>query len=76
MKCDRPPAGKENDMKVKDIVKKINYGRMKQDVFVRTGFEEPRKLESFDFGDYYYDEKERTVTSIDIEEDRIIINYK
>lgn len=63
-------------MKVKDIVKKINYIRMKQDVFVRTGFEEPRKLVAFDFGGYFYDEKECTVTSIDIEENRIIINYK
>lgn len=63
-------------MKVKDIVKKINYVRAKQEVYIRTGFEQPRKLSSFDFADYYYDEKDCTVTSIDLEEDRIIINYK
>ena len=63
-------------MKVKDIVKKINYITLKQDVYTRTGSEKPRKLLSFDFADYYYDEKERTVTSIDIETDKIIINYK
>lgn len=63
-------------MKVKDIVKKINYARSKQDVYIRTGYEEPRKLSSFDFADCYYEEKDRTVTSIDIEADKIIINYK
>lgn len=63
-------------MKVHDIVKKINYARAKQEVYIRTGWNEPRKLSSVEFENYFYDEKYCTVTSIDLEENRMIINYK
>ena len=63
-------------MKVKDIVKKVNPLRAAGSVYVRNVFDETRKLGLPEFSDYYYDEKECTVMSIDIVPDGIIINYK
>lgn len=64
-------------MKVKDILKKVNYGTAKLPVYLQEGVSgTERKAVSFDFADYYYDEKERTVTSISIGADRITVHYK
>lgn len=64
-------------MKVKDIAHKINLARAKQPVYIRCGFEEPKMLSYLaTIGYHVYDEANRTVTSIDLEADKIIINYK
>ena len=64
-------------MKVKDIVKKINYPRAKLPVYTRIGFEEPVRLSCLaELGYQDYKEADRTVTSIDLESDKLIINYK
>ena len=64
-------------MKVKDIVKKLNLRRAKLPVYTRTGFEEPVRLSCLaELGYHDYKEAERTVTSIDLEADKVIINYK
>ena len=64
-------------MKVKDIVKKINYATAGLPVYVQEGaFGKSRKLVSFDYADYFYDEKDRTVWSISVRTDRVIIHYK
>ena len=67
-------------MKVKDVVKKINGARMNKDVkvYLQKGVyaETKREVVSFDFADYYYDERERTVTSIDITKEGMYIYYK
>ena len=64
-------------MKVKDFMKKVNYATAKISVYFQNGISgEPRKATSFDYADYYYDEKERTVTSISLDPDKIIVYYK
>lgn len=64
-------------MKVKDIVKKFNLPRAKLPVYTRIGFEEPVRLSCLaELGYHDYKEAERTVTSIDLEADKVIINYK
>ena len=64
-------------MKVKDFLKKVNVGTLKLPVYLQEGIcGEPRKAVSFDFGDYNYDEMDRTVSSISIREDRVIVYYK
>jgi len=64
-------------MKVKDIMKKINYGTSKIPVFLQEGVTGTiRKAESFDYADYFYEEKDRTVTTISLLEGKMIIHYK
>lgn len=64
-------------MKVKEILKKVNYGRLKLPVFLQEGISgEPRKAISFDFAGYPFKESERTVQSISIEADKVIVYYK
>ena len=64
-------------MKVRDVVKKINYATAKTPVYIKEGaFGKERQLVSFDFADYYYDERDKTVTSISLEADRMVIHYK
>lgn len=64
-------------MKVKDIVKKFNLPRAKLPVYTRIGFDEPVRLSYLATMGYHdYKEAERTVTSIDLEADKVIINYK
>jgi len=64
-------------MKVKDIMKKINYGTSKIPVFFQEGVTgNIRKANSFDYGDYFYEEKDKTVTTISLLEGKMIIHYK
>lgn len=64
-------------MKVKDFLKKVNYTTVKIPVYLQNGIcATPRKAENTDYADYYYDEKERTVTSIDLSPDKITVYYK
>lgn len=65
-------------MKVKDIMKKINYASAKIPVYLQEGVssEVIRKAISFDYAGYYTGVSEATVTSISLEPDRIIIHYK
>ena len=64
-------------MKVKDFLKKVNYGSAKLPVYLQEGIAGiARKAVSFDYADYHYEEKERTVTSITIMTDKIIVYYK
>lgn len=64
-------------MKVKDFMKKVNYGLLKIPVYLQEGIQgEPRKALSWDFADYYYDEKDRTVQSITITAEKITVYYK
>lgn len=64
-------------MKVSDFIKKVNYGSAKLPVYFKEGVSgTERKAISFDFAGYYYDEKERTVTSISLDVDRITVYYK
>lgn len=64
-------------MKVKDFLKKVNYACAKVPVYLQNGISgTPRKADSTDYADYYYDEKERTVTSISLAPDKITVYYK
>lgn len=65
-------------MKVKDFMNKVNYGSAKLPVYLKEGVSgTARKAMSTDFaGGYYYAEAERTVKSISIETDRVIVYYK
>lgn len=64
-------------MKVKDFVKKVNYKSSKLPVYTQEGiYGEPRKIISFDYSGYPFDEQDRTVTTISILEDKIIVYYK
>lgn len=64
-------------MKVNDIMKKINYGLSKLPVYLQDNTTcEKRKADSFDYAGYYYPEKDRTITSISILTDKVVIYYK
>lgn len=64
-------------MKVKDFARKVNYGSARLPVYVQNGISgAPRKLNGPDFADYYYEEADKTVSSISIEADKIIVYYK
>ena len=64
-------------MKVKDFLKKVNYGSAKLPVLLQEGLAgERRKVVSFDYANYPYPERERTVCSISLEADKVIVYYK
>ena len=64
-------------MKVKEIIKKINYGNSKLPVILQEGISgEPRQAVSFDYAGYYFKEADRTVQTISILNDKVIIYYK
>lgn len=64
-------------MKVKDVLKKINYGSAKLPVYLREGISgTPRRAEGTDYAGYYYKEQDRTVSSISLNGDNITIYYK
>lgn len=62
-------------MKVKAFLRKINAGTLKIPVYLQEGIMgEPR--ETHDFFDHHFDEQDRTVCSIDIQPNRVIVYYK
>ena len=64
-------------MKVKEFMRKVNYASAKLPVFLQEGIcGSPRKATNWDFGNYYFDEQDRTVTSISLEANRVIVYYK
>lgn len=64
-------------MKVKEFMRKVNAITLKVPVYLKNAETfECREAESWDFGDYYYDEKDRTVKSIDIQPTGITVYYK
>lgn len=64
-------------MKVKEVMRKINYRTLQLPVYLQEGaYGTKRKAESWDFGNYYYDEKDYTVTSISLKKDEVIVHYK
>lgn len=64
-------------MKVKEFMRKVNAASAKLPVYLCEGVGgKERKAETWDFGDYYYDEKDRTVMSISLEGDRVVVYYK
>lgn len=63
-------------MKVKDILKHIDYVNSELPVILKERGVKARKAFSWDFAGYHYDEADRTVTSIYVLKDSIIINYK
>ena len=64
-------------MKVKDFVKKVNYASAQLPVYTQEGIiGEPKKVISFDYAGYPFEEQDRTVTSISILTDKIIVYYK
>ena len=64
-------------MKVYEIMKKFNGKTVQLPVYFQEGLMgEPRKVVSFDFGDYYYEEKYKTVMSVDLCKDKVVIYYK
>ena len=64
-------------MKVKELMKKINYGTAKIPVYYQEGISgEPRKAESFDYAGYSFEEQDKTVCSIDLRPDKIVVYYK
>lgn len=64
-------------MKVKDFMKKVNYASAKLPVYLCEGVcGSERKASSWDYGNYYYDEMDRTVASISLEADKVIVYYK
>ena len=64
-------------MKVKDFLRKVNYGSAKLPVYLQNGITgKKRKAVSFDFADYEYEEKDKTVSSFSIGADSITVFYK
>lgn len=64
-------------MKVKDIVKKINYATARLPVYMQEGISgEQKEVKSFDFAGYHFDEQDKTVTTISLCKDKMIIYYK
>lgn len=64
-------------MKVKDIVKKINYGTAALPVYIQEGvFGEQKEVKSFAFAGHHFDEQDKTVTTISLRKDKMIIHYK
>lgn len=64
-------------MKVKELVKKINYASSKLPVYMQEGLMgEPKKVVSFDFAGYPFEEAEKTVMSISLGENKVTIYYK
>lgn len=64
-------------MKVKDILNKINGHTLQLPVVLReaSGGEE-RQAVSFDFSGYYYPERDRTVKTMHVFKDKVVIYYK
>lgn len=64
-------------MKVKDILKKVNVGRLDIPVYLQEGaFGERRKAWGPDFNGGYSKEADRTVVSIDVKSSHFTIFYK
>lgn len=64
-------------MKVKDVLKKINYGSAKIPVYLQDGaFGFLRRVSVMEFSDDRYDEKDRTVASISLLDDKVVIHYQ
>lgn len=64
-------------MKVKDVVKKINYASAKLPIYMKCGLGGYEiKVTSWDCNGYCFEEQDRTVMSISIEEEKVIIYYK
>lgn len=66
-------------MKVKDFMKKVNIGTLKLPVYLQEGISgTPRKADNWDFNpnDYYKKEHDRTLESISILSDKVIVYYK
>lgn len=64
-------------MKVKDVIEMINYGHLKQKVYVRRGFSDPKEVtQAHFFGDEPLEEAKKPVLSLDLFDDCMIINYK
>lgn len=64
-------------MKVKDFLKKVNYASAKTDVYLAEGVTgKQRKAVSFDFNGYFFPEEDRTVASISLLENKVIVYYK
>lgn len=64
-------------MKVKEVLRKINYGAAQLPVYLQEGaFGPKRKAVSFDYNGYYFDEQDYTLNSISIRKDHIVIHYK
>lgn len=63
-------------MKVKDILNKINCKTAQQPVFLQDGaFGDYREVTPSDLAGHHYDEKEYTVASISIKDDKIVVHY-
>ena len=64
-------------MKVREFLKKVNYKTAKIPVYLENcNGDNRRKAISFDFAGYYSEEAEKTVKSIDLRADEIIVQYK
>lgn len=66
-------------MKVKDFMKKVNIGTLKLPVYLQEGINgEPREADNLDFkpNDYYKKEHDRTLESISILSDKVIVYYR
>jgi len=65
-------------MKVKDFMKKVNIGTLKLPVYLQEGHSgTPREANNWDFmpNDYYAKEHDRTLQSISILTDKVIVYY-
>ena len=64
-------------MKVKEFAKKVNAASAKLPVYIQNGIAgDQRALTGPDFNGYYFPEEDKTVCSISIEADKIIVYYK
>ena len=65
-------------MKTTDILKKINSHTLDVPVYLEdiNDASSRREARGWDFGNYWFEEKDRTVHHIDIHPDRVTIYYK
>ena len=64
-------------MKVKEVMKKFNYAAAEIPVFLQEGASGTKRMAvSWDYGNYYFDEQDYTVTSISLKKDEVVIHYK
>lgn len=65
-------------MKVKELLKKVNYATCALPIYLKS-VEDPgvkREAFSWDFAGYHFDEQDRTVASIDVQNDKLVILFK
>lgn len=65
-------------MKVKEFLKKVNYATCALPVYLESVKDPDCRREAFswDFAGYHFDEQDRTVASIEVRNDKIVVLFK